>query len=80
MADGGRVRVVVMPYPGQAQAASVVFRTEMDFGHHQRFGATLGLSEDSDLTRKTRKASISSNSISRSNKEFDVTEPTRFLH
>jgi hypothetical protein len=22
------------------------FRTEMDFGHHQRFGSTLGLSDE----------------------------------
>jgi hypothetical protein len=39
--------------PSRTAASSVapVRRTEMDLGHHQWFGTTLGLSEDSDLTR-----------------------------
>src|SRR5262249_439617 len=40
------------PQPSRTTASSVapVFRTKMDFGHHQWLGTTLGLSEDSDLT------------------------------
>jgi hypothetical protein len=48
-----RVASGYRPRPSRTAASSVapVRRTEMDLGHHQWFGTTLGLSEDSDLTR-----------------------------
>ena len=48
-----RVASSYRPRPSRKTASSVapICRTEMDRRRHQRFGTTLGLSEDSDLTR-----------------------------
>ena len=48
-----RVASSYRPQSSRTTASSVapLCRTEMDFGQDQRSGTTLGLSEDSDLTR-----------------------------